>query len=123
MIQVGNHYHTNEGKLVHIISGSRAGSSGAIFTGSNGVWYDENGRTTRGKQLDLDLETKGVGVRTNKLTTNERELFQCLKEVIEDLELRADVHETLTGEERVVNMSDGRYQKAKRLLAEYGERG
>jgi len=42
--------------------------------------------------------------------------------VIEDLELRAKVHETLTGEERVVNMSDGRYQKAKRLITEYGER-
>lgn len=47
------------------------------------------------------------------------EVFQALKETIEDLELRAQVHKTLTGEEMVVPMSDGRYRKAKEVIAKF----
>ena len=52
-------------------------------------------------------------------TNNERELFNCLKDVIEDLELRAQVHKTLTGEEGVVPLSDGRYRKSKDIIAKF----
>ena len=47
------------------------------------------------------------------------ELLKCLKDVIEDLELRAQVHKTLTGEEMVVPLSDGRYRKAKDVIAKF----
>lgn len=47
------------------------------------------------------------------------EVFKALKDTIEDLELRADVHKTLTGEEIVVPMSDSRYRKAKDVIAKF----
>lgn len=71
------------------------------------------------KQEAETMRRKKIKSYNSQLTENERLLFQALKETIEDLELRAQVHKTLTGEEMVVPMSDSRYRKAKDVIAKF----
>jgi hypothetical protein len=80
MIQVGKTYKTFGGGSVKIVVGS-----GNQFTGSNGVWYDRFGRTERGHDLSLIVAVVQPAYPDKQLTENERELLNCLKDVIEDL--------------------------------------
>lgn len=73
----------------------------------------------RQKMNELAKNLSNIHAIPSLITNNEQELLKCLKDVIEDLELRAQVHKTLTGEEMVVPLSDSRYRKAKDVIAKF----